>query len=546
MATLILLSDLGLCGAKAHAQNQYVLDTAHGTTPSGATQTSDGHQTADTFANGTYTGQAGGLTASCQGTMTFNYVWSSSGPKPASIIVAMATSANYSGLSGACDDGNGDATTTHTYSDHTTGVSSGIKYQVINAPGNSFSVTITPSASAVKAPAVAANCTVAVTVTVTNVVVTFDNVIDGTPYGKSRNEALPGQYETATVSAGSYTLRDDQWAFTLPNLAIKKMAVWYTGAPYYTVHDWQDLGDSDYQNTSVRFLIMNGPAADAKPFLLAATFTGTAYDSANHRVGDVVGKEIVNVVGPDNILLLDDLTNETSTLSPDYIDPNIMASKNLSHGAPGMEFGFYVRTPAEFSATIGNGSAALGQLVNLQYVVNDATTLTTNGTTMLDTKFPIIDASVATTGMLEQFTGDSPQVAPLVGAFDAISSATFEIYLAYKPPSVVIGGSDFVPTKASGWTWNCSSHWTGDDLAWTQPTGNATQVSGPDLYPWSSFRWTQILTANHGVIGLNLGLDPYFESLEFPGPRSTFILNKAMGVDRLASFHYVPYSGGHR
>ena len=118
---------------------------------------------------------------------------------------------NFAGsvLSQSCADGLGDAPVVNGSS----AISSGVRYQVKQDPGASFSITCTPSANVTGAGGGSygyAGVTVAYSATATPVTIGVTGTTRDVP--KNADAVLIGQQLTATLSAGGYTQSGWQWA----------------------------------------------------------------------------------------------------------------------------------------------------------------------------------------------------------------------------------------------------------------------------------------------------------------------------------------------
>ncbi|MDR3688430.1 MAG: hypothetical protein P4L46_03555 [Fimbriimonas sp.] len=443
------------------------------------------HSTPYGMSNSAYGASIPGMpSCSCTGQTTWKWQWMGPGAPPVNAIIQVKAVANCTCSSGSftCDNG---------YEDNVSGpapyyTSAGFHYIVYNNPGQSFYLQLTPVATCT-----GPGCAVSTTMTPTPVMLSVSGGIN--PYGSnsqigSTDECLVGQYNVATISAGSYLGNPAggqglgaSWQVSLsgsglgsPTLA--QSVNWGGQAPtlgtvsHPPVHTWTALpGSFQTSGLSAAWFATGGGAEQIQA-------TAQAYDPNGNALGTVSATYTMQAVQ----------TYGTMSLTPGQATSGLLyLNSGNAETAPGMTIEYAITTPSAFVTREGQGHQMLGQLTNFYEcaVITLVPVWMSSGGWSLDNSFQYEQCDLTGTGITTD--SDTPNLPDAAATLVTIGDY-FKDFAVYYPPNNGVG-CEFVPVYGQAWQWvmgPCSP----------LPFGAAPcpTVGGCIGSPVTQFQWTQL------------------------------------------------------
>lgn len=464
-----------------------------------------------------------GLSVNATGQITATFTWKPAfvgDPAPASAIVEEDGTASYStngSATGNCNDGVGDTSPSGTYASL-----SGTKYLVQNNPGNSFSVMVSPSATA-SAGASPNGSYGSASVTFKAVATPVTITLQGTTKDSSQQDnILVGQGCTASLNTPPFSVQQQSgWTWTVsgttfedwePTTPANPNATPPTAANANASYEVDGYGPANQatanwywndrqqaQETVTCTATVKPPAGKGAAFTVTATQKVTVYVPAWTATG-TGGYMQVNAkcVGLNGAISL-------------YAGP-------YPGHIGGMDFALTVDTPQ--TPAFGNGMQALAQIVtpNNSYITTAATnppsqhhTDPLNTQTGVDGGYPYHGNSTLETNELDP--NDSPNLPLPNTTFSASVAPSFTDFLMYQPPSSGNGvrwvalstftwsanGSAQIPTQINpNGDWanfkaehNGSDAVAGGTVSYPNTPTTFTPISVPNTFP----KWTTVITA---------------------------------------------------
>jgi hypothetical protein len=416
-------------------------------------------------------------TSSGQTTWVFNWDGPAGSVPPENVIVAVKSSASYTGPQGACDDGYHDAP------EHLGGyswVSLGTHYIIENNPGQTFTLQLTPSANETWTNG-EGSCTVNISMGLVDVTLSISG---GLFPGTSLDKCLVGQYQVASFNAGSYVARGATYNWNVTGAGTPQSAPsWGDSA---SEHIWNPLSyPLNTTSNSQTFF----EAADGTQ-ICTCSCTATAPGGA--IIGTISAEYDMDILLPQY-----NFSRQTTNYST-IVENDLGYPEQIISGDPpsyGFSTYYQAQTPAGFVSAEGAGSIMPVQLIDWTDVEQDVGgimfTDSTDGTE-LDTTFPY-EPSLPAEGNAWQ-TSDTPSVSLHGVATQSINiNSSFEMFNVYQPPAVSgVPSPEYVPLAVQEWNWNTSDG--GSSFPWPSPTGDPELGSLIDL-PTSLFTWTQVFNA---------------------------------------------------
>ncbi len=439
----------------------------------------------------TYSGYGGsgsgpGLaaTASATGTITATFTWSpsySGEPTPESVIIYESGSAGYyhygySSGTFSADDGFGDAPVN---SNNGSTQSTGFRWSINNSPGQSFTVTCTPSAtSSMNYGYVSASVIYSASVVVPQV------GVGGSTVYNNANNIIIGQGCAPSVGAlNGMTFDNYQWAvtgdlFTAYNASVNSASVTYPTATTWTVL------------TPHYYYKKESASVDSIRAYVDAHVTINNVDT---NIGRICVKNSVQARTPQSYF----------------------------HAVPGrISYGYYygngqlgvVTGDANTDGIRWNGLIQADPIVfpftitqrgvwEIVQILSPSITMTNNGSNFklvkdgqsgLDTQYPYANANPST--VYTPFLDDGVQYhsndSPFFGLGPLITSLTlseyFKTFMLYKPVDIGFG-SEFVPLQEIDWDWSANTPFSGPPTIDLGPV-HATELVQHNHPTWS-FAW---------------------------------------------------------
>ncbi|MGE0001958.1 MAG: hypothetical protein AB7F50_09475 [Fimbriimonadaceae bacterium] len=452
-------------------------------------------------------GIAGAGTVDCSGTVTATFTWVpdyQNEPRPLYLVIQETATAHWDGDSGACANGLGHAPTGSQY-DKT---SQGERWTLKSAPGTSFQITVTPSASTEWSTGVCGNPAGTASVSWQVQIHHLDIVPGGLTWNSNTWQPMIGQQVVGTLVRPTLSGSTQSWSVT--------------------------KGDkfADYQASQA--------SAHVTDYNVNNTETGLSTSVFFRAPGLATIKCNVFVGGPiqQNVSLQRNITVEkpSSTIAVSIGAPRIGDFANGQgfglYDAPalhtdyhdtlpawwGVRWGADPNTPAPWDNEGSGGWHWTQRVLPSRHWTwgGQEHAWSINGAWGLDTRYPYEPPPYQSPGPgaypangYGETDGDAPQVPlehPPYDAFRA-GSESFRTYLMYEPPPKPGFGVRWVALKEISWYWAGRCEWS--LIAWVGPTDPAAQWSYTGDFPRQP-EWTMFHDADTpppGPPSVRLGLE---------------------------------------